>query len=111
MTKLYSLGPYLVDYAGGYGMVGIYDPSRVLLGTAHQVGDDELRIDRAEANANLFAASFEMLAALKELRRIVADAREDENVDAMTDAGGYLCGDVMSEAVEAADAAIAKAEG
>lgn len=45
-------------------------------------------------------------AALRALLKVVQDARNDEEVDAMTTAGAYLCGDVMSEAVEAAQAAL-----
>lgn len=51
----------------------------------------------------------ELLTTLKVLLAVVKDARSDESVDAMTDAGGYLCGDVMSEAVEAAERCIVKA--
>jgi hypothetical protein len=48
--------------------------------------------------------------ALRALLAVVTDAREDEDVDAMTTAGAYLCGDVMSEAIEQAQAALANKE-
>lgn len=56
-------------------------------------------------------AAPDMLAALKSLLKIVTDARADEGFDATTcDAGGVIFGDIASEAIEAAEAAIAKAE-
>ena len=61
------------------------------------------------ADACLIAAAPELLSALQSILRIVNDARANDEVDASTEAGGYLCGDVMSEAVEAAKAIIAKA--
>lgn len=49
----------------------------------------------------------QLRAALEKLLEVVRDARGNEDVDAMTTAGSYLCGDVMSEAVEAAELALA----
>lgn len=65
-----------------------------------------------KANAYLIAAAPDMLAALISLRKIVADARADEEFNANTcDAGGIIFGDIASIAMEMADAAIAAAEG
>ena len=62
-------------------------------------------------DARVLAAWPEMLEALKALVARIKDAREDEAVDASTVAGAYVCGDVWSESIEAADVAIAKSEG
>lgn len=52
-----------------------------------------------------------LLAALKALSKVIADARADEGFDAAScDAGGIIFGDVASEAMEAATVAIAAAE-
>ncbi|MBN8968973.1 MAG: hypothetical protein J0G95_10990 [Rhizobiales bacterium] len=85
--------------------------------------------EEAQANSSLIAEAFNVAhetsltprqlaercarleAAAKVLLAVIADARADENVDCMTDAGGYICGDIMSEAIEGMRAAIAKAEG
>lgn len=44
--------------------------------------------------------------ALRTLVECVKQAREDEDVDAMTAAGGYICGDVWSDALDDARAAL-----
>jgi hypothetical protein len=63
-----------------------------------------------DADARLIAAAPELLAAVEALSKIITDMREDEAFDASScDAGGILFGDVASEAIEAANAAIAKA--
>lgn len=49
----------------------------------------------------------EIKAALAEILSVIKDARNDEEADAMTVAGGYLFGDVMSEAIERAEAVLA----
>jgi len=50
------------------------------------------------------------LAALQALLAVVKDALSDDFLDANSDAGAILCGDVAAEAIEAAQAAIAKAK-
>lgn len=68
--------------------------------------------DRVARMTAVEKAAPDILAALKALLKIIGDARADEGFDATTcDAGGIIFGDIASEAIEAAEAAIAKAEG
>lgn len=72
----------------------------------------ELYREQQKRVVDMIAAAPEMLAALKALLKIIEDARADDGFDAsMCDAGGIIFGDVASEAIEAAEAAIAKAGG
>ncbi|QIG75040.1 hypothetical protein EVC14_042 [Rhizobium phage RHph_I3_18] len=58
---------------------------------------------REDIVANLVAANRKLLS-------LISDALQDDFLDAKTDAGAILCGDVMSDAVFAAQKAIAAAE-
>ena len=62
-------------------------------------------------NARLIAAAPDLLEALKTMLGIVEDALQDDSLDASTDAGAILCGDVMQDALHSTQVAIAKAEG
>ena len=63
-----------------------------------------------QADARLIAAAPELLAAVIALTKIINDMRCDDDFDANTcDAGGICFGDIASDALEAAEAAIAKA--
>lgn len=62
--------------------------------------------DHAIGNAKFVAEALSSHAALKkalkDLLEVVEDARSDETIDATSQAGGYLHGDVMNDAVDAA---------
>lgn len=89
-----------------------FDPSPEAAARAAEYAEDCTIQDVWEGDVFTLAAStLKMLAALKRLIAVVDDARADEMVDGMTQAGGYICGDVMSRAFEQAQDAIAKAEG
>lgn len=64
-----------------------------------------------EHSPHLFAAAPEMKEALEAVLKVVRDARDNQNCDASTELGGYIFGDVMSDAIDDAEAALAKAEG
>ena len=51
----------------------------------------------------------EMLSALESLLSVVKDALQDDSIDASTEGGAILCGDVMANALFRAQTAIAKA--
>lgn len=73
------------DYAGGYGQVGVYAGKR-LLGTAHRENTDEADAERtireAEANARLWAAAPDLLAALKWALDVVEDNTDADDAEA-----------------------------
>lgn len=70
------------------------------------------RIDAAEREArDARQLNAELLHALVGVMDVIYDARADDDVDCSTSAGGYLLGDVMGDAFQAALAAIAKAKG
>lgn len=52
----------------------------------------------------------EALAALKTLRKIVGDYRNDNSLNILRPGGGYMFGDVMNDALGATDAILAKAQ-
>lgn len=74
-------------------------------------GDENDPADQFHANARLIAAAPQLYEALIAVLEGVHGARADEDLDCSTDAGGYLLGDVMNDALIAADKALAKARG
>lgn len=68
---------------------------------AHTYGD----------HINLIVAAPRLLQSVAQLLRVVRDALQDDSLDASTDAGAILCGDVCADAIFAAQSAIAKARG
>lgn len=62
-------------------------------------------------NDPLGKAAPDMLAALNRLVNIVESIRADEECDASTQCGGYVFGDVMTDALEAANSVVSKAKG
>lgn len=63
------------------------------------------------ADQRLFASVLDLLDATKAMLACVKDALQDDYLDASSEAGAILCGDVMADAIHAAQKAIAKAEG
>jgi hypothetical protein len=87
-------------------------------GLAHAVERVGKAYDNAEKRqsdsakrAALNAAAPDLLAALTAVLEVVRDARGDQDCDGMSQLGGYIFGDVMSDAIDDAEKAIAKATG
>lgn len=66
-------------------------------------------IDASPECVGLEAAAPDLLASLRAMLRLVKDALQDEYLDANTDAGGILCGDIMAGILHDAQIAIQKA--
>lgn len=64
-----------------------------------------------ETARTLANAAPDLLAALSDVLKVVRDARDDQACDGMSQLGGYIFGDVMSDAIDDAEKAIAKATG
>lgn len=65
----------------------------------------------AKENARLIAAAPDLLKATEALVRCIKDALQDDSIDASTEGGAILNGDVMCDALNSAQLAIAKARG
>ena len=55
------------------------------------------------------ALEAELLEALNAILAVIADARADDDVDCSTSVGGYMLGDVMTDAFYQAQRVVAKA--
>lgn len=106
-TAAHTPGPWAYEPTSG----AIYFADGDVEPVIADINQDSVSIEQADADGILMAAAPDLFAALCELGSIISDALEDDEVDAMSAAGGYLCGDVMKDALHAALAAITKARG
>lgn len=96
--------------ANSCGHAHIVDSKGTVVAMAVTVGRNDDDAERRDLIVRAVNAHDDLLEAVRALSQIIRDMRADEGFDATTcDAGGILFGDVTSEAIEAADAAIAKA--
>lgn len=76
------------------------------------LGDERrLAVVSQDEDAALIAAAPALYDALMAVLEGVNGARSDEDLDCSTEVGGYLLGDVMNDALDAANAALAAARG
>lgn len=68
-------------------------------------------LDREGLTVIRTSAEAELVEATRGLLKIISDALQDDFLDASTDAGAILCGDVCSDAIYRAQQAIASRRG
>lgn len=113
----FTPGPYWLSTAtnGSHKVCGrngkvicTYQAHQVEMATEHV---RRLQAGHVAADRLVKDAGHDLLAALVAIHAVIQDARSNDDVDCSTEAGGYLLGDVMSDAFYAATKAIAKATG